>query len=77
MEVGTRVRMSKQLKDKLRRNGSGAHVREFGSCEGVVQGEVGWGGHTPPGPHVDVRWQPSNLLYAYHPDDLEQVRGKG
>lgn len=37
------------------------HLKEFGTCIGIVQGptHAGW-------PEVDVRWQPSNLRYGYH-----------
>lgn len=62
---------------------SWAHEREFGNCEGVVQGLVDYNGGLKPGqpgydsnrvgPEVDVRWKPSNLRYAYHPEDLEIV----
>jgi hypothetical protein len=78
MTPGTRVRMSQKCKDRLRANKSGAHVNEFGSCTGVVEGLTNWGPHNGKGPdvigpEVDVRWAPSNLRYAYHPDDLEVV----
>ena len=69
------VRMSRELKLGLRRNGSEAHVREFGGCVGVVIGLSDYGnGHL--GPEVDVRWLPSLLRYAYHPDDLVPSRRK-
>lgn len=47
---------------------STAHVEKFGNCIGIVIGptEEGW-------EEVDVRWQPSNLRYGHHPDDLEKV----
>lgn len=60
-------------------NCSTAHVEEFGDCVGVVQGPTDFNNvpRTDPawdpekvGPEVDVRWQPSNLRYAYDPDDL-------
>jgi len=77
MKPGTYVRMSAQLKDKMRVL-SGAHIREFGRCVGIVEGPVDWNksGEADPaklGPAVDVRWQPSNLRYMYDPDDLEVV----
>ena len=71
MKPGTRVRMSKQLKEALKRNGCGDHVQEFGQCIGVVRGPVNYG--TQIGPEVDVVWQPGNLRYAYKPEDLEEV----
>ena len=51
--------------------GSAEHVAEFGDCVGIVQGLTDYGSRQ--GPEVDVRWQPSNLRYAYHPDELEPV----
>ena len=45
------------------------HVKEFEDCTGIVIGPVEWGSGTS-GPEVDVRWQPSNLRYAYLPDRL-------
>jgi len=54
------------------------HIEEFGECVGVVDGLVDWNVVPPsdplyvePGPEVDVRWQPSNLRYAYDPNDLQ------
>lgn len=64
--------MSPALKKALRRNKSGAHVKEFGHCIGIVQGPTDYG--TQKGPEVDVRWQPSNLRYAYAPEQLVRVR---
>lgn len=61
--------MSEELKRIFRANGSGEHVKEFGACEGVVQGPAG-----PGWPEVDVRWQPSNLRYAYDPKHLVEVQ---
>lgn len=72
MEPGTRVRMSPQHKQHLITNGSAEHVAEFGDCEGTVEGLVRWN-ETTQGPEVDVRWLPSGLRYAYHPNDLEVV----
>ena len=70
MKPGTRVRMSARLKSMLI-PGSAEHVAEFGDCVGIVQGLTDYGSRQ--GPEVDVRWQPSNLRYAYHPDELEPV----
>ena len=63
--------MSERFKEALRANDSREHVEEFGDCVGVVQGPTDYGSQQ--GPEVDVRWQPSNLRYAYHPDNLERV----
>jgi len=56
---------------------STGHVEEFGDCIGVVDGLVDYNydsrsAHDPErvGPELDVRWQPSNLRYAYHPNQL-------
>lgn len=63
---------------------STAHVEEFGDCVGIVQGPTDYNqcaptdaGYDPAkiGPEVDVRWQPSNLRYAYHPSELERIDG--
>ena len=48
---------------------SSDHIEEFGDCIGIVIGPV-----EPDWPEVDVRWQPSNLRYAYLPEDLEKVK---
>lgn len=77
MKPGTHVRMSPQLKDKMKVS-SGAHIREFGRCVGIVEGPVDWNkpGESDPakfGPAVDVRWIPSNLRYMYDPSDLVPV----
>lgn len=63
-------------------NCSTEHLEEFGECIGIVQGPLDYN-NVPPGhpdyepdkvgPEVDVRWQPSNLRYGYHPDDLELI----
>ena len=59
-----------------------AHVEEFGDCVGIVIGLTDNNNCSPDdanydpshtGPEVDVRWQPSNLRYAYPPEDLEEV----
>lgn len=70
-KIGKHVKMSKHLKQKLRTNGSVEHVEEFGECVGLVEGYVDF--QTQLGPEVDVRWLPSKLRYAYHPDDLDIV----
>ena len=103
MTPGLRVRMSAELKAKMRGNClpgkhvgpfvedqpddgclkcSTDHIEEFGECEGIVQGLLDYNNvpkdhpnYDPDkvGPEVNVRWQPSNLRYGYHPDDLEVV----
>ena len=72
MPPGTKVRMGEALKQQLVANGGAEHVEEFGECVGVVEGLVNYG--TEQGPDVDVRWQPSNLRYGYHPEELVEVR---
>jgi len=72
LKPGTRVRMSEALKTLMRNNGSEEHIEEFGECEGIVQGLMDFG--TQKGPEVDVRWQPSNLRYGYHPKHLVVVK---
>jgi hypothetical protein len=72
IKPGTLVRMKPALKQGFIKNGCKAHVDEFGHCIGVVEGPVDYGNSL--GPEVDVRWQPSNLRYMYHPDELEEVK---
>jgi len=73
MEKGTRGRMSAAFKERFVKNRHNiAHIREFGECVGIVQGLTDFGKQK--GPEVDVRWQPSNLRYAYLPEELEVVR---
>ena len=58
----TKVKMSEDLKKDLLSNGCYEHVVEFGDCIGIVQGTAD--GFNDP--HLlDIRWQPSNLRYAY------------
>lgn len=63
---GTRVRMSRRLRTRLRWSGSREHVREFGRSVGIVSGpaEGQW-------PEDDVFW--GTLKYCYAPEDLEIV----
>jgi len=68
MKPGTQVKMSQSLKETFKKNGCNDHVMEFGNCVGIVQGYTDYGSQM--GPEVDVRWSPSNLRYAYHPNDL-------
>lgn len=68
MKPGTIVKMSRKCKDDMIKDGYAGHVEEFGACTGVVIGLTDYGSSS--GPEVDVRWKPSNLRYAYHPDEL-------
>ena len=59
-------------------NCSREHVEEFGDCEGIVGDLMDFNNEIPPdpdkiGPEVNVYWQPSNLRYGYHPNDLVKV----
>lgn len=60
--------MTEELKRHLRNNGSEEHVEEFGDCIGIVEGPMydSW-------IELNVRWQPSNLRYGYHPKNLERA----
>jgi len=60
--------MTEQMKKAWIARGDNHHIEEFGDCVGIVQGPM----FLPPStaPEVDVRWQPSNLRYGYHPDEL-------
>lgn len=68
---GDRVVMSEGLKRLLRKNGSGAHVDEFGNCFGFIECETQYGDQV--GPELDVRWFPSGLRYAYSPEYLVKI----
>lgn len=67
MKAGTKVRMSEDLKQQLKRNGCSDYVHEFGQCIGIVQGTDNPGVEPA---DVDVRWQPSNLRYTHLARDL-------
>lgn len=67
MKVGDRVRMTEELKADLKKIGCQKHVDEFGACEGVIVGRSD--DHAPIA--WDIRWQPSNLRYAYLEDYLK------
>lgn len=72
--IGFKVKMNKHFKDILvnaRPFSSEEHIEEFGDCIGTIVGWVDYGSQL--GPEVDVRWQPSNLRYAYHPINLDLV----
>lgn len=72
MKPGTKIKMTQTYKDGLSKNGSQKHVKEFGECIGIVIGLTDYGSQK--GPEVDVRWQPSDLRYAYLPEELERVK---
>lgn len=71
---GDKVRMTADYKRQLAATGSHEHVEEFGACVGVIVGPADLGEGPPAWPELDVRWQPSNLRYAYHPHNLARVR---
>jgi hypothetical protein len=76
LRKGDKVRMTDEFKTRMRVSSVG-HIVEFGECVGIVQGFIDYHNdgdmldHGKIGPEVDVRWQPSNLRYAYLPSDLE------
>lgn len=74
---GTKVRMNDACHAAMAKS-SGAHLVEFWGCIGIVEGPVDYTGPSCQikqfGPEVDVRWQPSNLRYAYKPEHLEIVQ---
>ena len=61
--------MTEEYKRALQKNDCKEHVDEFGDCVGIVDGPIDYG--TQKGPELDVRWQPTNLRYAYHPNNLK------
>ena len=66
--IGKTVRLTetyKQLLLKELKDGQPNHAKEFGHSVGIVESFIDYG------PEVDVRWQPTQLRYAYHPDHLE------
>lgn len=85
MKPGTKVKMSEQLKSRLR--GNCQHDPEkseeeilfcaYCSLQHVEEfGEcigVVLGNADLGGSEIDVRWEPSGLRYAYLPEDLEIV----
>jgi hypothetical protein len=78
LRKGDKVRMTVEFKTRMRVSSVG-HIIEFGNCVGIVQGFIDYHNdgdmldHGKIGPEVDVRWQPSNLRYAYMPEELEIV----
>lgn len=49
------------------------HLKEFEDCIGLVEDHA-IGPRGEKWPEVNVRWQPSNLRYAYLPEDLVKVQ---
>lgn len=70
MKVGTKVRMSDDLKELLHLNGSVEHVKEFGDEIGVVIPKKPDIEHWP---EVEVEWGDTGLHYLYPPSLLEVV----
>ena len=84
-KIGDRVKMSEEFKipftrkpnDKVTsdwlieevRSGHEEHVKEFCHCEGIVV-EYPYGEEFD---EVDVKWEPSGLIYAYLPRDLIKI----
>ncbi len=70
MKKGDRVRLTAKCKREM----TGArgmfdsheHVDEFGDCVGVVLGPC-----NRDGTELEVRWEPSGLIYWYEPNMLE------
>lgn len=73
LKPGDVVKMTAAFKKRIKnpKKGSPDHLKEFGSCHGIVDGPVDYG--TQKGPELDVRWQPSGLRYAYAAKDLALV----
>lgn len=72
MKPGDIVRMNAACKQALFKTGSHEHVKEFCRCYGVVIGLTDYGNQL--GPEWDVRWQPSNLRYAYAEEYLAPAK---
>lgn len=68
MKPGDKVRLTEAYKQMLISNDCADHVEEFGDCVGIVEEPIenSW-------PEFNVRWQPSQLRYGYHPDHLEFI----
>ena len=90
IKIGDKVRMSEALKVKFigpcaekhqKWDAEGEfclacsreHIEEFGDCVGVVERATEYN-NEPCDDFVDVRWEPSNLRYAYEIIDLEVVK---
>lgn len=75
LRVGDSVRLTEYFKDKMASFGRvHEHVAEFGSCVGTIECITDFGIPNDVHPFVDVRWQPSGLMYAYNVEtDLERA----
>lgn len=73
MIVGTIVKMSDGLKQRLKDNKSGAHVKEFGEAIGVI---VDKPSNVKNWPEVAVEWGNTGLRYLYLPEDLVEVKSE-
>jgi hypothetical protein len=71
MKPGDVVRMNAACKRALFETDSHDHVREFGRCYGVILGLTDYGNQQ--GPEWDVRWEPSELKYAYAEEHLVEM----
>jgi hypothetical protein len=65
-----KVKLTKNAKNYYLKHNMKEHVAEFGNCIGIVIGPTFKNGE---GNEIDVKWQPSNLRYAYLPHELEKV----
>lgn len=74
MKTGDVVRMNAACKQALFKTGSHDHVREFGRCYGTIIGPTDYGNQL--GPEWDVRWEPSELRYAYAEEHLQPAQLK-
>lgn len=89
IKVSTKVKMSESLKvkfigpcgiehQKWDEEGefclacSREHIEEFGDCVGIVDSVLDYNGEVCDG-WWNVRWEPSNLCYAYEETDLELI----
>lgn len=72
LNYGDVVKMSASYKRSIKKVNQD-HLKEFGDCQGVVEGPVDYG-KDQQGPELDVRWLPSGLRYGYTPKDLTLVR---
>lgn len=71
IKKGDKVKMSVCCKTELINSGCKDHVTEFGDCTGLVEDPIWPNGE---GPEVNVRWEPSGLVYGYDPKiHLEKI----
>jgi hypothetical protein len=68
MKIGTKVKMSEELKQMFINNDCKDHVDEFGDCIGFVEDKM-----FEDGDEVNVRWQPSGLRYGNDPQHLIEI----